>query len=333
MKFGANLIPADLEQLRRAAALAEEVGFDYLGIADSQSLYRELYVSLTVAALATSRVRLGPTVTNVLTRHPAVAASAVSTLNELSGGRAFLGVGSGDSAVLNLGLRPAKLTQLREYLTVVRAFLSGESATYQGSEGHVRWSKGDVPILMVAEGPKTLRLAGELADIALLHAGLTPQVLRESIERVCDGERAAGKRAGAVEIWAFAKCNVADTREEALEDIKMGLAASGHHAYRSTLEGKHVPEELREAVMTLQREYLTTEHKKIGPTRNATLSDELGLTDFLAERFGVVGTPEECVEKSRAIQAEGVDVLLITAIGPRPEEIIRRFGREVIPKI
>jgi alkanesulfonate monooxygenase SsuD/methylene tetrahydromethanopterin reductase-like flavin-dependent oxidoreductase (luciferase family) len=132
-------------------------------------------------------------------------------------------------------------------------------------------------------------------------------------------------------VWAFAKCNIAGNREQAVGEIKMALAASAHHAFRFTLDGKQVPPELREPIAVLQREYVPAEHEQLGQTRNATLSDELGLTDYLADRFAVVGTPEECREKVRIIQQAGVDVLLITAIGPQPEEIIRRFGEDVIP--
>ena len=112
--------------------------------------------------------------------------------------------------------------------------------------------------------------------------------------------------------------------------IKMALAASGHHAFRFTLDGKQVPKGLRESIAVLQREYVPAQHEELGPTRNAALTDELGLTDYLADRFAVVGTPDECREKVRSIEATGIDALLITAIGPRPGEIIRRFGEEVI---
>ena len=175
-----------------------------------------------------------------------------------------------------------------------------------------------------------MRMAGGLADIALVHTGLTPEVLRDSMARIREGELEAGKPEGSTSVWAFAKCNIADQRRDAVEEIKMALAASGHHAFRFTLEGKHVPAALEGPIAVLQREYETAEHEHLGQTRNATLSDELGLTDYLADRFAVVGTPEECREKVRAIQESGVDVILITAIGPRPDEIIRRFGRDVI---
>ena len=330
MKFGVTMFPGNLEVLASQALLAEEMGFDYVGIADSESLARELYVTLSVVAMSTSRVMLGPTVSNPLTRHPAVTASAIASVNELSGGRAFLGIGSGDSAVLNLGLRPARLADLHHYLQTVRELLGGESNDYRTGRSHVRWANGAVPVAMSAEGPRTLAMAGAVADAAIIHTGLTPEVLEDTIARIREGECAAGREQGSTGVWAFAKCNIADRREDAIEDIKMALAASGHHAFRFTLEGKNVPEELREPVSILHREYQAAEHEQVGQTRNATLTDELSLTDYFAGRFAIAGTPEECRAKSRAIFDAGVDVLLITAIGPSPERIIRRFGEEVI---
>ena len=333
MKFGVTILPEDIRTLGARAKLAEDTGFDYVGIADSQSLFRELYVSLSVVAMSTSRVHLGPTVSNPLTRHPAVAASAIATVNELSGGRAFLGVGTGDSAILNLELKPARLAQLHEYLQAVRTVMSGGPAVYQGKNIHVKWSPSPVPIMMSAEGPKTLAMAGGFADGVMVHTGLSREVLEDTLFRIREGERAAEREEGSASVWAFAKCNIADRHEEAVDEIKMALAASAHHAFRFTLEGKNVPEELREPVAVLQREYVPAEHEQVGKTRNASLTDELGLTDYLADRFAVVGTPDECLEKVRAIRDSGVEVLLITAISPNPDDIIRRFGREVISRL
>lgn len=167
-----------------------------------------------------------------------------------------MGIGSGDSAVLNLGLRPAKLAELHEYLQALRTILSGESFDYKGRSVHIQWSENPVPLAMSAEGPKTLALAGGIVDAVIVHSGLTPDILTDTISRIREGERAAGRPHGSAEVWAFAKCNIADRREDAIDEIKMALAASGHHAFRFTLEGKSVPEELQEAVMALQGEYV-----------------------------------------------------------------------------
>ena len=333
MKFGVGIIPHNLDETAISAKLAEDQGFDYIGIPDSQSLWRELYLSLSVVANATTKVHIGPMVTNALTRHPAVSASAIATLNEISDGRAFLGIGSGDSAILNLGLRPAKMADMREYIQALRTILSGQSYAYNGRSIHVQWSETPVPIVMSAEGPKTLVMAGGIADAVVVHSGLTKEVLADTVARIREGERIAGKPEGSTEIWAFAKCNISDKREDAVDEIKMALAASGHHAFRFTLDGKNVPEELEEAVMTLQGEYVTSEHEQLGETRNAALTDELGLTDFLADRFAVVGTPDDCLEKTRVIQDAGVDNLFILAISSNSDDIIRRFGQEVIYRL
>jgi len=333
MKFGVSLIPHNLKETAASARLAEDLGFDYIGIPDSQSLWRELYLSLSVVAGATSKVGIGPTVTNALTRHPAVAASAIATLNEMSGGRAYFGIGSGDSAILNLGLRPARLKEVQEYIEAMRAILSGQTYEYKGREIHVQWSENPVPIIMSAEGPNTLALAGSIADAVIVHSGLSKEVLADTIDRIREGERTAGRPEGSAKVWAFAKCNIADRREDAIDEIKMALAASGHHAFRFTLEGKNVPEHLQEAVMALQGEYVPSEHEQLGNTRNAAISDELGLTEFLADRFAVVGTPEDCLAKVRTIEEAGVDNLLILAISSDSDNIIRRFGEEVIARI
>ena len=153
MRFGVSIMPDDLDQLGHRARLAESMGFDYIATADSQSLFRELYVGLTILAQTTEHAQIGAAVTNPLTRHPAVTASGIASINELSGGRAFLGIGSGDSAVLNLELRPARLSQMKEYIETVRTLLTGQSCLYQGRRIHVRWSEASVPIMMAAEGP------------------------------------------------------------------------------------------------------------------------------------------------------------------------------------
>jgi len=93
-----------------------------------------------------------------------------------------------------------------------------------------------------------------------------------------------------------------------------------------------VPEELKASVLRLVREYQPAQHEQLGATINAQLPDRLGLTEFLADRFAIVGTPKQCQEKVSALLEAGVERFLITAIGPDPDRIIERFGREVIAK-
>src|SRR5215510_10013479 len=119
VRFGVVLLPESLAEFGALCREAEDQGFDWLGVADSQSVFRELYVALTLAALNTSRIRLGSLVTNPLTRHLVVTASAISSVDELSGGRAMLGIGSGDSALYTIGAPPATVAGLQDAVTTV----------------------------------------------------------------------------------------------------------------------------------------------------------------------------------------------------------------------
>jgi 5,10-methylenetetrahydromethanopterin reductase len=330
MRFGVTLVPDDTRTLGPVVRLMEEKGYDLLGMADSQSLFRETYVSLTVCALASTRLRLGPTVTNPITRHPAVTASAIASLDEVSGGRAFLGVGSGDSAIYNLGQRLTPLDTLRRTLVTLKALMRGERVEFEGRSIHTQWIRRPVPLWIAAEGPRTLELAGELCDGVIVGTGLTPEVIDGSLACLERGARKSGRSLADLDVWWFAKANIAASREQAVGAIKMALAASANHAFRTTLEGKHVPERYHEAVRELQRRYAFHQHEHLGQTANAALTDELGLTDYLAERFALAGTPDECAATVEGLRRRGVAQILVTAFVPDRLRFLREFADTVI---
>ena len=106
----------------------ETWGFAAIGVPDAHWLWPDCYVTLTQCALNSHRLRLGTFVTNPLTRHPAVTAGAIASINELAGGRAFLGIGTGDSAVYNVGFKAATVAQFREALLAIKGFYTGKPA-------------------------------------------------------------------------------------------------------------------------------------------------------------------------------------------------------------
>ena len=161
-RFGIVFLPESLRGFGELCAEAEIQGFDWLGVADSQSVFRELYVALAQAALHTRRIRLGPLVTNPLTRHLVVTASAISSVDELSGGRAMLGLGSGDSALYTIGAPPATLAGLEEAVVTLGRLTAGETV---GATSH----------------PKILRAARAPIDGAWLDEELTD--LERMVER------------------------------------------------------------------------------------------------------------------------------------------------------
>src|SRR5499426_1149994 len=137
-RFGIVLLPESFAGFARLCREVEDSGFDWLRVADSQSVFRELYVALTVAALNTSRVRLGPLVTNPLTRHLVVTASAMASVDEVAGGRAVLGLGSGDSAIYTIGAPPATLAGLEESIVTLGRLTAGEMVERAGERAGER---------------------------------------------------------------------------------------------------------------------------------------------------------------------------------------------------
>src|SRR5262245_11130796 len=328
VRFGVVLLPESLAAFGALCREVEDQGFDLLGVADSQSVFRELYVALTLAALNTSRIRLGPLVTNPLTRHLVVTASAISSVDEVSGGRAMLGLGSGDSAIFTLGAPPATLAGLEDSIATLGRLTGGAPIDRDGRRWQVHRSTRRVPIYLAAEGPRTLELAGRVADGVIVGLGLTPEVVRLSLDAIERGARAAGRRLDDLDVWWFAKTNVADTRERAVAPIRMALAASANYAFRFTLDGKGVPVDLYERIRGLQREY-DSHHHEIAGAGNADLTERWELTDFLVDRFGIAGTPEDCRAQIRRAMAAGARQFVITAFVPDPAAFMRRWARDV----
>lgn len=333
MKFGTVALWRDsyddfVEEIRTA----EQLGMDLVGAGDTQASYRELYVSLTVAAAETERVLVGPMVTNPVTRHPAVTTSAMGAVDRLSGGRAVMGIGSGGSAVWNAGLPPARIDDFREYLETMRSLMRTGRATYRGSDVLVEGIEREFPIFVSAEGPRALRLAGALADGVILHAGTSERAVNWCRERIAEGAERAGRDPQDVELWMMLKAAVADTRREALDEVKMGLAGSAEHALRTGAAEKGVPEELLEPIAELVARYDASQHAKARST-NGDLVDQLGLTDFLADYFGLVGTPQECAARLEQLERYGIRGVVSPALGSSPIELITRLGREVLPLV
>src|SRR6476646_9522322 len=118
----------------RMATRAEDAGFDGMVVVDSQNLAGDCYVALAMAARETERLQLATGVTTPFTRHPAVTASAIASVQVESDGRAVLGIGRGDSALAHLGSAPARVAHLARYLETVQAYLRGDEIDFEELE-------------------------------------------------------------------------------------------------------------------------------------------------------------------------------------------------------
>jgi 5,10-methylenetetrahydromethanopterin reductase len=321
--------PAFLERVR----LAEDLGFEMVCFGDSQSMFREAYVSNTAMVMSTTRPRIAMTVSNPVTRHPAVVASACASLDELSGGRFVLGLGTGDSALYNIGEKGVKVDALESYIETLRELWTATPVQYQGKTIRMNWPWRRVPIMISAEGPKTLRLAGRLCESVCVGLGLTDELVSDSLELLSEGAQEAGRSVDDIDVWFFAKGNIADTKEQAIDEIKMALAASANHGFRFTFEGKRVPRDLQRRIEELQRRYRPERHEQLGANPNRDLlDDDPELLAFLADRFGLAGTVDDVVAKLKRLERAGVKKVFFTAIAGDPGRLMRRFASEVRPK-
>jgi 5,10-methylenetetrahydromethanopterin reductase len=331
VRFGTVTFTEDYDDYLRWLAVAEELGYDIAGHGDSQSLWSDVHVSLAVAARATSRIRIGSMVTNPVTRHPAVTAGAAASLQKLSGGRMVLGVGTGDSALANIGERPATVAAFASYCRAVARLCAGETAEWQGRTLRMSWPVERVPLWISAEGPRMLRLAGQIADGVIVASGIGDDVISHVLGAIRQGAGDAGRSMDDIEVWWMLKPYLAPSEEEAWRDLRWTLAGTANHLFRFTMDGKFVPPELHEPIRMLQREYAANTHGKVAEgAHNARLVDQYGLTEWLGRRFALAGPPEVIIDRIRAMARRGVTNLLLPQFVADRVGFMKRFDEAVV---
>lgn len=322
-----------MDVLAARAIRAESAGFDTLWVGDIQSTHPELYVSLTTIAHASTRAFVGPGVTNPITRDPAVTASAIAALSDATHGRAFLGIGTGDSALHNIGRQPARMHELREYILAVKALWHHGEAEYQGRTLQLTWwkNKHPIPVLVAAHGPRMLALAGELANGVIIGTGLTAEAISFANLTVDGAAIAAGRDPRSVAHWFFSMVNVDESDNAAVESLATPLAALANLLIRGGTDGKMIPPELLEAFQELERRYEFASHAEASPTgSNATLVRDLGLLQYLAGRFAVAGTGPTVRARIAELEELGVEALWFTRTTNDTERFLDAWSQSVV---
>jgi len=336
-RFGFSVTPGPAVGVAEEARDAEAMGYERIGIWDSPALFREPWVTLATVAGATRRMRLGTWVTNPRSRHPVVTASAAATLEELAPGRAYIGIGAGGTGVWHLGLEAAKLAELEEYVLAVRALLEQGRATYQGRDGRLEWARRSIPIIVSAHGPESLRLAGRIGDGVAIGLGVTPEVVRGSLDLLAEGAAAAGRSPAELDVWFTCFWFVDEQPGVASEQGAWAATPFAVHFARWGVEGRFLPDEYREGVVELGKAYDLVTHGAVPPDqqrRYAELADELGVGDYLRRRFLFAGTPEEVESQIRAAIAAGARNFdgAIDADLPEHRERITKWATLVLPR-
>jgi 5,10-methylenetetrahydromethanopterin reductase len=315
------------EALERAKR-AEDLGYEAIFFADSHMNNVDPYQLLAICATRTKKIRLGTAVTNMVYRDPTVTANSFATLNEISEGRAIVGLGTGDGPVYSLGRTATKLVDFEKGLRTIRDLLHGRGVEVPtgkeraGGTVMLKAGKRPVPIYISAEGPKTLRVAGRTCDGVILGTGFDLDVLEWARARIAEGAKESARSVSEIDIMPAGMIVVDDDGDLARKRVRSRMANRAHHNFRFTMET--VPENEAEGVKKFMDNF------DISKPIEERIDPEF-VTEYLLERFTIAGTPDECIAKVMRLEAEGIQRILLTPPNTIYDEVMEAWGRRVIP--
>ncbi|MCZ6709379.1 MAG: LLM class flavin-dependent oxidoreductase [Gammaproteobacteria bacterium] len=326
------------------ARRAEAAGWHGMLVVDSQNLAADSYVGLAVAAAGTQSIGLGTGVTNTVTRHPAVTASAAMAVQDVSGGRMFLGIGRGDSALAHLGRSPARFAGFERYIQVLQRYLRGEAVPFDEipmaddiaapiadleladhpDASRIRWFKTEVakvPVEVAATGPRVIAMAGRLADRVMFTLGAVEERLQWGIDTAQSARRSAGL-SGEVALGAYVNLVCHEDRATARDLVRGGLTT---FARFSVMHGSVAgPADAAEQAVfnSLHDGYDMKSHTR-ADSRQAALLD-----DAFVDRHAIVGPPDYCIERLEELGQLGLDKIAISGptAGTDPREARRAMA-------
>jgi 5,10-methylenetetrahydromethanopterin reductase len=330
MQVGFFFWPYTLDLCEKLAERADRYGYAMIGIADTPGNAMDPWVSAAMVARASQRTQVALCVTNLLTRHPAVSAAAIASLDHISKGRAVLGIGAGHSGTKNVGLSKSNAKELAEGVTFMKALLQGSPATLGSVSAHLPWIKRAPPIFLAASHPPALRAAGQTADGVFCNFGLGAENIRDAGSHITAGAKAAGRAPEDIEVWQIAALDCSEDRKIAQSKVGAMLAfLAGYVIGDRKLETRGVPEQLREPLLELRRRYSTRPGEA-----DIKLVQELGLFDYLSRRLAICGNPEDCLAQALSAKAAGAKRLMLTvSLASDPVRTVELFGQHVLPKL
>ena len=344
MEYGLLLLgehdPAGVVRLARQA---EGAGFQDLWFAD-EKFYRDPFVSLTHLAKQTTRLRLGTCVTDPFTRHPALLAMAMATLDEVSGGRAVLGLGAGFSGLEALGVeRTRAVRSMRHAIQVIRQLWAGERVSLEDDAFVLKQlelnfaARPDIPILLASASPQMLRLAGELADEVMLGDMGSGGVLAPALAEVGRGARRAGRSFEGMRRIARLNVVLSDDLEAARDVIRPWILAYLWHAYPDWSRLFDYTPDWDERMKPL-RDFIAARGDKprnVGD-REQVLQFAPLLPEPLVRRYALMGTPAAIAEQIAEIAGCGISQLTIYPTplpGQTTDSVLRGFVEDVMPLV
>ena len=319
---------------RRVAIVksAEASGFDRLWHSN-EKFGRDMVANMTLSAVHTRRIGIGAAVTDPYSVHPALTAAAMATVDDIASGRVIVGVGAGGSGFPAMGIqRERPVDAMRDAIAIMRAMWSGKPAVVEGKVIGVQGgmlgfsARPDIPVVIATRGPAVLRLAGSIADGAMIATMATPQGVAMAWDFIRQGARQAGRDPEDIEIISRVDTCVDRDRDKARAGVKQMIAFLLWSSYPNrdfvTKLGMEVPSELE--AMIARRDYEIM--FKAGPL----------VPEEFVDAFAWAGTPEEVAAKIGLIAAMGIRRFGIWVLAPPQggiESVIQLMAEEVMPRV
>jgi len=305
----------DFAKQATAAGAASLWMADHLG-------YRESIVSCLAFAMATEKVRVVPTAVSPYLRHPMPTAMQMATLAEAAPGRAALAVGAGNPLFLaESGEAMEKpVRAIREFVEALRALWSGEPVTMEAMRFRLKGARmmfkppSSIPIYLCPMREQMLRLAGKIADGAVLSAAISTTTVRKSLETIAAGAAEAGRDARAVHTSCFISFIAAEDKRKAVDTVRQKLAFM--------FRNKFLDENIALTGVPLDQQAIIAAMSKRDYEGAAKL-----ISDEAVDAFAVAGTVQECCDKLQRFADTGLHELVLLMAGGIDDQ---RFGLRVL---
>ena len=330
------------------AVTVENMGYTHLWFGDSQMVWSDVYQCMALCARRTNTIKLGTNVTNPSSRIAPITANSFGTLNVIAPGRVILGIGTGNTARRTLGMPAARLAALRAHIDTCRGLLRGETVPYQEGDRmrKIRFLNPDsgfvnladeIPVYIAGSGPKTLELAGEIADGVILFGTVGDGLLEYTLGHVRRGAERAGKRFEDLYILVLTAAHFVKAGES-LDDVQRAvgpIVASECNIFAlSVKDPMELPEDIRHEILAFKDAYrsptepIEARHLDLYTNYCAELKPEHVplITERMIKETTLTGTPDEIRERIDAMASLGVDQVAIGA----DETDISEFATHII---
>ena len=341
------------------AKMAEDHGFTHAWFYDSHMCYSDVYASMALAAEHTRFLKIGTLVSILGNRIAPVTAHSIATINELAPGRAILGVGTGFTGRNVMGMPPTKLKTMREEIGVIRDLLSGGEARYRegNAEREIKFLhpnngyinvEDSIPIHMASNGPKALKMVGELCD-GWVTIGLNTDYISGSIAAIKESAQAAGRAMDTVYTTNLTTGCVLRPGESMTSprvlrqvgpyailllhtnwdpnEMKVGPFAPPEVA---PLAKKYFEEHIMKMGTPLEKRY---QEMHLGHLVFLRPGEEKYVSPELIKLSTLTGTPGEIIDRIHQLEDAGVTNIALNVCGTDGREMIREFGNEIICKL